>query len=230
MKQPRLILFVLIVLFGSHVEAKEDNVDPFIKKEFYKQNLPMEQFQSNPRGYFRSEAAFNLLTGFVGKEAGVSLTSAEFIALMNSDQVRIRDCPTSEKINTGAFEVDQFHWFERDCRSGEQIVQVKLGDRWKDVFSLNCLNAVEDKTPVPPPILTPPTVVEEEGVQYNVAELAVMQGSGVTTFVPANAAVQAACNIETSTSGVFSNVQSSQKSLKKSVRNYDGNQSQGETP
>jgi hypothetical protein len=30
-------------------------------------------------------------------------------------------------------------------------VQYNLGGRWIDLFSLNCLNAVEDQTPVPPP-------------------------------------------------------------------------------
>jgi hypothetical protein len=235
MKQSRLILlFVLIVLFGSHVEAKEGEGDPFIKKEFYKKNITLKQFQGNSFIFYRSNAAMTLSVGYVGTQLGLpNLSNEEFATLLSDEKlVRTRICPTSEIITTGALLGDEFSWFDRNCRKDEPILQVRENEEavWKDVLSLGCLNAVRDKTPVPPPVLTPPTVAEEGGKQYNVAELSVMQGSGVITYVPANAAVTAACNIETSTSGVFSSVSSSQKSLKKSVRHYDGKTSQGETP
>ncbi len=150
----RLLCLSSLVFFGAKVGASEGGEEPFIKKDFYQQNITLEQFQGGPRGFFRSEAAFDLLTAYVGEEVGVSLSNEEFIALIQDDsKVRARNCPTSEEIDTGALKGTEFDWLKRNCRPGEQIVQVKLGNRWKDVFSLGCLNAVEDKAQVQPPIL-----------------------------------------------------------------------------
>ena len=143
-------------LVASPAAAQEQ---PFIKAQFYKKNISLEQFRTSPRSYFRSEAAFDLIVDYVGDEIGQKLTDSEFIALMRSDRVQTRACTGS--ITTGSFAKDQFHWFDRACRAGERIVQALVGDRWIDLFSLNCLNGVEDKTPVPPPSnkLPPPNIV-----------------------------------------------------------------------
>jgi hypothetical protein len=142
-----------LIFFSFQLEAGETIV-PFIKAEHHKQNISLSEFRKNPRGYFRSDSAFNLLVGYVEQETSVAFSNSEFTALIRDDaQVRTRNCPTDEEINTGALEGDQFFWFERECRDGEQIVQLFFDDHWIDLFSLNCLNAVEDKTPVPTPIL-----------------------------------------------------------------------------
>jgi hypothetical protein len=125
--------------------------EPFIKAEYWKDNISFSSFQKSPRSYFRSERAFDLLVGYVSDEIGKPLTGSQFTALMRSDQVRTRTCPTSEKIMTGFLRGNDFDWEARYCRAGEAIVQYNLGGRWIDLFSLNCLNAVEDQTPVPPP-------------------------------------------------------------------------------
>lgn len=155
------LLAMACVLAAPAAQAREVAEQPFFKAEFYKKNITLEEFRVNPRNFFRSEAAFDLIVDYVGGEIGQPLTGSQFVALVRSDQVRVRDCPGSEKINTGALAVNQFHWFVRACRSGEQILQVMVKDRWIDVMSLNCGNANEDQTPVPPPMLTyvpPPPV------------------------------------------------------------------------
>ena len=147
------VMFCLLVFATPSVMA-EEVVTPFIKDKYFKQNITLEAFRSNPREYFRSESAFNLLVGYVESEINHPLTSAEFIALMNDrNQVRSRKCPTTESVRVGGLSDDQFFWITRKCRSGEEIVQLRLNDRWIDVFSLNCLNAKEDTTPVPAPLL-----------------------------------------------------------------------------
>ena len=99
------------------------------------------------------EAAFNLLRDYVGSEINQELTSAEFIALLRSDEyVVVRDCSMNESINTGGLYWNgqswEFSWFVRSCRAGEQIIQFKLGNQRIDLISLNCLNAVEPKVTV----------------------------------------------------------------------------------
>jgi hypothetical protein len=154
------VMFCLLVFATPSVMA-EEVVTPFIKDKYFKQNITLEAFRSNPREYFRSESAFNLLVGYVESEINHPLTSAEFIALMNDrNQVRSRKCPTTESVRVGGLSDDQFFWITRKCRSGEEIVQLRLNDRWIDVFSLNCLNAKEDTTPVAPPVLVAMTPVQ----------------------------------------------------------------------
>jgi hypothetical protein len=155
MKRIQVVLMVLLI-FGPLQAVAAEGVVPFIKAEYYMKNITLEQFRVNPRSYFRSESAFDLLADFVGGEIGLpDLTNAEFIALLNDDsQVRTRSCSTEESINTGALQDDGFNWFERACRSGEEIVQIKFADVWVDVFSLNCLNAVEDKASAESPDLS----------------------------------------------------------------------------
>lgn len=152
---PTLLMASGLMATPAHAAAEQ----PFITAKFYKTNISLEQFRTSPRSYFRSEAAFDLIVDYVGDEIGQKLTDSEFIALMRSDRVKTRACTGS--ITTGSFAKNQFHWFDRACRSGELIVQALVGDRWIDLFSLNCLNAVEDRTPVPPPpnILPPPNIV-----------------------------------------------------------------------
>jgi len=183
------VLCCMFIFFGTHVVAAEEAlpIEPFIKKEFYKQNITLEELQSDVRGKFRHEAAFDQLTKYVGGEVGKSLSGAEFTALLNDNsQVQVRNCLAGEKIKTGAIQGDQFHWFWRSCRSGEQIIQVKLGDRWIDVISLNCLNAVEDQTPVPAPVLTPPQVVEvSDGTNCDLVPAGETWNPGVSTSVQA---------------------------------------------
>ena len=128
-------------------------VQPFITAEHYMDNISLDKFRSNPRSYFRSEAAFNLLRDYVGSEINQELTSAEFIALLRSDEyVVVRDCSMNESINTGGLYWNgqswEFSWFVRSCRAGEQIIQFKLGNQRIDLISLNCLNAVEPKVTV----------------------------------------------------------------------------------
>lgn len=149
----RKILIVLLSLCPMWTWAIEE---PFIAAPFYKKNISLEVFKENPRQYFRSESAFDLLVDYVGDEIGQEISDAEFIALMRSDRVRARECPTTEEITTGAYDGGEFSWLNRFCREGEQITQTQVGERWLDLFSLNCLNAVEDKVPVPVP---PPVVV-----------------------------------------------------------------------
>lgn len=161
------MLFALVImavglgaLAAPAAVAREVVEQPFITAKFYKQNISLEQFRVNPRSYFRSEAAFDLIVDYVGDEIGQPLTSSQFFALVRSEQVKVRDCAAGESINTGALAGNQFHWFVRSCRAGEQILQVQVNSKWIDVVSLNCLNAVEDKTPVLSPLLTPvPSVV-----------------------------------------------------------------------
>jgi len=143
-----------LLALASPASAQNSSIEPFIKAEFWKKNITLEEFRANPRSYFRSEAAFDLLVDYVADEIGQPLTDAEFIALMRSDQVRARSCPISEMINTGALRGDQFYWFTRNCRSGEEIIQINLNGRWVDLISLNCLNSIEDQTPVASPIQT----------------------------------------------------------------------------
>jgi hypothetical protein len=144
------LVLALLVAFGSFISpAMASAEQPFITAAHYKKNISLEKFQGNPRSFFRSEAAFDLIVDYVGDEIGQKLTDAEFVALMRSDQVRTRSCTGS--INTGALAGNQFSWFVRKCRPGEEIIQVLVDendDRWIDVISLNCLNAVEDQTPV----------------------------------------------------------------------------------
>lgn len=151
-----LIMALGFSFFASSAQAREVAEQPFITAAHYKKNISLAEFRVNPRSFFRSEAAFDLIVDYVGGEIGQKLTGSQFVALMRSDQVRVRDCAVSEKINTGALAGNQFHWIVRNCRQGEQIVQVLVNGRWIDVISLNCLNAVEDQTPVPPPAATPP--------------------------------------------------------------------------
>ncbi len=140
------------VLAAPAALALEVVEQPFITAAHYKKNISLTQWRSNIRGYFRSEAAFDLIVDYVGDEIGRPLSGSEFIALMRDEtQTRVRDCGPNESINTGALAGNQFHWFDRMCRSGEQIVQVLVNGKWIDVISLNCLNAVEDKTPAPAP-------------------------------------------------------------------------------
>ena len=152
-KHLQVILFGLLI-FGPLHAAAEEAVTPFIKSEYFMQNISLDDFRINPREYFRSEAAFNLLVGYVESEINQPLTNAEFIALMkDASQARARSCPTTEKIRVGGLSGNHFYWFTRFCREGEEMVQLRLNDRWIDVFSLNCLNAKEDTTPVPAPLL-----------------------------------------------------------------------------
>lgn len=157
-------LMALGIMLPTTASARE-TVVPFITAEHYMKNIALDEYRTNQRGYFRSEAAFDLLVDYVADEIGQPLTDAQFIALMRSDQVRARDCPTSEVINTGALRGNQFYWFTRHCRLGEQIVQAKVHGRWIDLFSLNCLNAVEDKTPVPSPLVFVPAPPEPQPKQ-----------------------------------------------------------------
>lgn len=162
---------VLVVAYVSAAPAvaAEGRGQPFITAAYYQKNITLDQFKVNPRSYFRSEDAFRLIVRYVGDEIGKpDLTAAEFIALMRDDtQTQVRACAVGERINTGAYEGGQFHWFIRSCRPGEKIVQV----RGKDMFSLNCLNAVEDKTPAPPPrftYVTPPPPIAPQLPQKTV--------------------------------------------------------------
>lgn len=149
------LILAPFVALGSPAVANEQ---PFITAKFYKKNISLEQFRVNPRSYFRSEAAFDLIVDYVGDEIGQNLSGSQFVALMRSDRTRTRACVGT--INTGSFTGTQFHWFMRKCRAGEEIVQAKVGDQWVDIFSLNCLNAVEDKsfiTPSPVAYTPPPS-------------------------------------------------------------------------
>lgn len=181
-------ILILSSIAVSTAQAKEV-VIPFIKDKYWKENISLEAFRSNPREYFRSEAAFNLLAGYVESEIGKPLTNAEFIALMNdSSQTRVRDCPVTETVRVGGLEGSQFFWFSRKCRPGEEIVQIRLHNRWLDVFSLSCLNAKEDITPVPAPILTPalvaasvPESLSEKECRFVDEE--VTQQAGLSVFI-----------------------------------------------
>jgi hypothetical protein len=141
----------ITALSGTSPASAEEPGTPFIKAEYWKENISHQEFKAKPRTYFRSERAFDLMVGYVSGEIGQNLTGSQFIALMRSDQVRARACSTDERITTGFLRGEEFDWETRFCRVGEQIVQYRLGDRWIDLFSLNCLNAVEDQIPVPPP-------------------------------------------------------------------------------
>lgn len=140
---------------STPASANEGGGQPFITAAHYRQNISLAEFQVNPRNYFRSEDAFRLITRYVGDEIGrPNLSAAEFNALIrDTTQTRVRVCAADERINTGAYANGQFFWFVRACRAGEQIVQVLVNGVWKDMFSLGCLNAVEDKTPARPPAL-----------------------------------------------------------------------------
>lgn len=149
-----LIIIVAVAmasLAAPAAQASEGRGQPFITAADYQKNISLKDFRVNPRGYFVNESAFRLIVKYVGDEIGQPLSAAQFVALVKSNQVRVRSCAASESINTGALSGDQFHWFTRGCRQGEEIVQVLATGRWIDVISLNCLNAVEDPTPVPPP-------------------------------------------------------------------------------
>jgi hypothetical protein len=148
------VFLVALVSFGQ-LSAASEPIVPFIKDKFWKQNISMKEFRQSPRNYFRSEAAFHLLRDYVSDEIGVRLSSAEFIALIRDDnRINVVNCFPSEALNVGALKGNQFDWVQRWCREGEQIVQIFYEDQWRDVFSLSCLNAVEDKTPVDPPVFT----------------------------------------------------------------------------
>ncbi len=154
------ILFLLVWLCPPWASALEQ---PFAKAEYYKKNLPFEDFAENPHIFFVSDEAFGLLVRYVSEEIGQNITKSDFVALMNSERVQVRKCPTSEKITTGAYAVSEFSYFDRYCRLDEEIVQVRVNDEWRDVFSLNCLNVVVDKTPGkvpddPPKVEVPPQV------------------------------------------------------------------------
>tara|TARA_B100002051_G_scaffold276812_1_gene328774 strand:- start:8540 stop:9271 length:732 start_codon:yes stop_codon:yes gene_type:complete len=165
-------LLLVVCLTAGAAEV----VVPFIKYKWYKKNISFELFRVNPRGFFRSERAFDLIVDYVRDETGFTeLGDEEFNALMLDDNyVQVRNCPTSERINTGAYKPPEFDWFPRDCRTGEQIVQVKVDGVWKDMFSLSCLNAVEDKTPVPPQVMqalvAPPAEKLVPYIPYNTTQ------------------------------------------------------------
>ncbi len=157
MRKFALSLAALTALSSSITPAlaSEGRGQPFITAAYYKKNITLDQFNTNGRSFFDSERKFDLIVEHVADEIGRPLSDAEFLALMkDKSQTRARNCPTSEVINTGSYDNGEFHWFERNCRSGEQIVQVLVNGVWKDMFSLNCLNGAEDKTIVPPPSLT----------------------------------------------------------------------------
>lgn len=168
MRMIAMMLAALVALcsISTPATAQEGRGQPFITAAHYKANITIEEFRANPRSYFRSEAAFDLIVDYVGDEIGVdNLTDAQFIALVrDGSRTRVRDCAAGERINTGALAGSQFHWFVRGCRSGEQIVETLVNGVWIDLFSLGCLNAVEDSDPVAPPsggtiviTLTPPS-------------------------------------------------------------------------
>jgi len=167
MLAPVVLFCAMLISFETN--AVEEPGLAFIKSEFFGENITLEQFQTNPDRYIRSEKGLDLLTDFIGGEIGITdLTNAQFIALIrDNSQVRTRDCPTSEEITTGAIKGDGLEMNQRFCRSGEQIVQFKLGDRWIDGFSLNCLNPVRDQTPIPAPVIVlvvPPVSPKAEPV------------------------------------------------------------------
>lgn len=142
-----------LISLTAPAQASEGGGEPFITAAHYKKNISLAEFRINIRSYFKSETAFRLIVRYVGDEIWKpDLSAAEFNALIRDDkQTRVRACKVGEKINTGAYLNGQFFWFVRACRPGEQIVQVLVNGVWKDMFSLNCLNAVEDQTTVPPP-------------------------------------------------------------------------------
>ncbi len=142
---------VPLALFATPAVAQTEPGLPFIKAEYWKKNISLQQLRENPRQYFRSERAFDLLVEYVSGEIGQPLMGSQFIALIRSDQVGVRNCPMSEQITTGFIRGNEFDWQNRNCRKGEQIVYYLLEGRRIDLFSLNCLNGVEDKTPVLPP-------------------------------------------------------------------------------
>ena len=182
----RVSLTLVISIFATSSVWSAEAVVPFIKSEFWKQNISLDDFRSNPRLYFRSESAFNQLMAYLEGRARRPISDSEFIALVRDDtQTRVRDCRPSEIINTGAMHDGGFHWFERKCRPGEQIVQFKLDGVWTDFASLNCLNAVEDKTRVQPPLLgavPQSTAVSPLPIQRSTFSDIVPSGTG--TFQP----------------------------------------------
>lgn len=149
----------VVAVMAAPSSAQEEVILPFMAAEYYQRNISLKEFNENPRLYFRSEAAFDLLVDFIADEIGRPLTGREFIALMRSDKVLVRDCSAAETLTTGALRQEDsgldFYWFSRTCRPGEQIVQLKIDKSVVDLFSLNCLNAVEEKMPVAVPTLTP---------------------------------------------------------------------------
>ena len=191
MRKLAMLLAALMALFSFAVpaSAQEGRGQPFITAEYYQDNISLEQFRENPRSFFRSEAAFDLIVDYVGDEIGVdNLTDAQFIALVrDGSRTRVRDCAAGERINTGAFAGNQFHWFVRDCRSGEQIVQMLVNGVWIDLFSLGCLNAVEDPNPVAPPALTDgtPPALPQRGVVVVTTTVAprAEEGSAIGPFL-----------------------------------------------
>ena len=155
MKNVVTVAFVVIVialfLCPVLVTAAEVSATPFIKAEYYKGEgsnaLTSQRFASNPRIYYRSEHAFQMGREWAERVIDSSLTDAEFIALLQSDRVRTMLC--NGKVTTGGLLPQDYHWFERQCYSKEEILQVEVGGRWVDLLSLACLNPIEDKTPLP---------------------------------------------------------------------------------
>lgn len=156
----RWFIVVSLWMFAVLPAGAEESTTPFIVGIYWKKNIPLQLFQSNPRIYYRSEGAFQLSRQYAERVTGQSLTDAEFVALLRSERARTIDC--EGEITTGALQGDEFYWFTRQCRVDEEKIQLRVADRWVDFMSLGCLNAVEDKTPalVPLPPVTPVVVAE----------------------------------------------------------------------
>jgi hypothetical protein len=95
MRKLAMLLAALMALFSfiTPALAEEGRGKPFIAAAHYKKNISLDDFQVNPRSYFESEAAFDLIVDYVADEIGQPLTASQFVALMRDEsQTRVRDC------------------------------------------------------------------------------------------------------------------------------------------
>lgn len=148
--------------------AQAQTMNPFAKSEYHLGSggtqVTIEQFAVDPGRYMRP-GAYEALRRHIARQIGVlSLSDAEFKALLLSNRVRVVSCEGT--VNTGGYRTNgTVGRLSRECYAGELrvLVQDSAGN-WKSGFLLGCLNP--DYTLVfvvridnPPPPAPPPVVI-----------------------------------------------------------------------
>lgn len=132
----------------------------------------MAAHPEGPRHFFRHENAYLAFKGGFEKTLGRELSDAAFVQILGSDGVRdTTDCVGRIKTNR-VNDAGEISYFNRACRPGEKLIEVKVDGSWHVVGSQGCLNQVFEVyrpvTPKPKPKpKTQQCVWVDEGKEYH---------------------------------------------------------------
>jgi len=149
----RLMLFGGLFAFSTLPAAAQTGYSSFVQEAYYlgEGGTPpsMTAFAANPRNYLRSDAAYATLKQGFERAIGEDLSDQEFSELLASDRVRLVDCVG--RIRTAGINPQgTIGWSVRACYSGEQLIEVQVGERWVLVASQGCFNLVQPYIPPEP--------------------------------------------------------------------------------